>query len=224
MSRRPFDAARVRGVVFDLDGTLVDSYPAIAASLNHARVAHGLPPLPEAEVRMHVGRGLENLVAEMVGPDAVEEGVRLFREHYATVYASGTVALDGAAAVVRELARRGYGLAVASNKPARFSEAILAALGMREPFRAVYGPDLTGTTKPEPTMLRLCREALGVSAAETVYVGDMVLDVDTADRAGVPVLLVPGGSSPAPALRATGEIVLDGLFDLLHLLRPPEDP
>jgi phosphoglycolate phosphatase len=220
MSLPQLDPARVRGIVFDLDGTLVDSYPAITASVNRARVAHHLPPLPEAEVRVHVGHGLESLIAELVGAANVEEGVRLFREHYAQAYASGTSALNGASGVVHELSRRGYGLAVASNKPARFSEAILETLGMRGAFREVQGPDRAGTTKPEPTMLALCRRALEVGPDETLYVGDMVLDVETARRAGVPVVLVPGGSSSLAELSATGERVLGTLIDLLHLLGP----
>lgn len=213
----------IRGIVFDLDGTLIDSYPAIAASVNRAREAHGLPRLPEDEVRARVGHGLPALIADLVGPSHVAEGVRLFREHYAQVFAALTSALPGASEVVHELARRGYALAVASNKPAYFSEAILAALGMREPFLEVQGPDRAGTTKPEPTMLALCRQALQTAPEATLYVGDMVLDVETARLAGVPVVLVPGGSSSLLELRATGERVLAGLPDLLHLLpvRPP---
>jgi phosphoglycolate phosphatase len=218
MSAGSFDPTRVRGIVFDLDGTLIDSYPAIAASVNRAREAFGLPALPEEEVRVHVGRGLETLIADLVGPTRVVEGVGLFREHYARVYASGTTALPRAEEVVRALAERGFALAVASNKPARFSEDILRTLGMRAAFREVQGPDLAGTTKPEPEMLRLCRKALSVEADETLYVGDMVLDVETARRAGVAVVLVPGGSSSPAELRATGERLLAGLPDLLSLL------
>jgi len=218
VSAPPRWAARVRGIVFDLDGTLIDSYSAITESLNRARDGHGLPALPEEVVRVHVGHGLPALIADLVGPDHVETGVRLFRERYAEVYASGTTALPHATAVVEALAGRGYALAVASNKPARFSEAILSTLGMRAAFRAVLGPDVTGATKPDPTMLRLCREALGTEQHETLYVGDMVLDVETARRAGVPVVLVPGGSSSPQALLQSGERVLSGLPDLLSLL------
>jgi phosphoglycolate phosphatase len=223
VSPRSLDAARVRGIVFDLDGTLVDSYPAITDSLNRARTAHGLLPLPEEVVRMHVGHGLPALIAELVGAAHVEAGVGLFRERYAEVYASGTTALPYAHEVVGALAGRGYALAVASNKPARFSEAILVTLGMRAAFRAVLGPDLAGTTKPEPTMLRMCREAMGLDRAETLYVGDMALDVESARQAGVPVVLVPGGSSSLDVLRATGVPVLADLTDLLSLL-PPRAP
>jgi phosphoglycolate phosphatase len=200
--------------VFDLDGTLVDSYVPIAESLNHARAAYRLPPLPLKRIRRTVGRGLERLVAELVGEPRVEEGVRLFREHYEKVYRDRTHALPGALGTVRELARRGYRLSVASNKPARFGRAILDATGMLPYLTEVQGPDLAGTTKPEPTMLRNCLAAMSVEPAAAAYVGDMVLDVESAARAGVPVLLVRGGSSDDGQLDRTGERVLDSISAL----------
>jgi phosphoglycolate phosphatase len=218
------DAEQVRGLVFDLDGTLVDSYRAIAESLNHARSRFELPPLPDDEVRRNVGHGLEVLVADLVGPGRVEEGARLFRERYAEAYRDGTVALPGVRETLRLLAARGYAISVASNKPARFGEPILEHLGMLPFVTAVEGPDRAGSTKPEPTMLRRCLQAMGIDAAAGAYVGDMVLDVQTAALAGVPVVLVCGGSSTEAELRATGETVLgsfDRLLDLFCLAREP---
>ena len=211
----------IRGLIFDLDGTLVDSYAAITSSLNHARSRFGLPPLAADRVRRAVGRGLEVLVAELVGPDRVGEGVRLFRERYAEVFAAQTFALPGVRATFRELRERGYRMAVASNKPARFTEPILEQLGMLPWVDAVQGPDRAEATKPDPAMLRLCLEAMRLSSAEAVYVGDMVLDVQTAARAGLPVLLVPGGSSPTAALRETGARILESFDGLLDLFPGP---
>ena len=214
----PLDPAAVRGIVFDLDGTLVDSYAAITESLNHARAAFSLEAMSQDDVRLRVGHGLESLVAELVGPDRVEAGVRLFRERYAAAFRAGTRAIEGAHRAIHELARRGFPLAVASNKPARFSEAILEQLDMRSPFSVVQGPDRAGCTKPDPRMIGLCLEGMGVRAAQALYVGDMVLDVDSAARAGVPVVLVPGGSSPLAELRATGQRLVRDLDELLDLL------
>lgn len=217
------DPFRVRGLVFDLDGTLVDSYQAIATSLNHARAGYGLCALPTAEVRRSVGHGLEVLVAEQVGPDRVEEGVRRFRERYAEVFRSQTFALPAVNETLGELRRRGYRLSVASNKPARFGEEILRELDLLGYLDCVEGPDRAGSTKPDPTMLHRCLRAMGVSPGEAVYVGDMTLDVETAARADVPVLLVGGGSSSVEELRATGERVLGSLRELLDML-PPREP
>jgi len=211
----------VRGIVFDLDGTLVDSYGAIAESLNHARAAFALPPLSEDEVRRRVGHGLDSLVSELVGPQHVDAGVRMFREHYAKVFRERTFALPGVAETIRELRRRGYGLAVASNKPARFGRAILESLGLLEHLDDVQGPDSAGATKPHPEMLRRSLRALDLPPGAGVYVGDMVLDVITAARAGLPVILVPGGSCERDALKATGQRVLGTFSELGSLFVRP---
>ncbi len=204
----------VRAVVFDLDGTLVDSYAAIAASLNHARAGWSLPPLDDATVRRGVGRGLEALIEDHVGADRVDRGVERFRAKYAEVFAEHTFALPGAAETVRRLARDGYRVAVASNKPARFTRPILEHLGMAGSIGSIHGPDTVGATKPDPAMIRRCLLDLGATVDDAVYVGDMVLDVESARRAGVPVVLVRGGSSDDDALRATGCPVLASIESL----------
>lgn len=208
----------MRALVFDLDGTLVDSYSAITESLNHARSGFELPGLPESQVRRQVGRGLEALIEDLVGPDRVEEGVHLFRERYAEVYASMTYLLPGAASTLADLAACGYPMTVASNKPARFGRAIVEALGLATFLVSVHGPDTVGSTKPDPAMLRRCLEDMQTDASSTAYVGDMVLDVETAARGGVPVILVDGGSSSPTDLRATGQHCLTSLAEMLELL------
>jgi len=214
------DPASVRGIIFDLDGTLIDSYSAIAASLNHARRHFGLSDLGEDEVRAQVGRGLESLLTDTVGADRVERGVELFRERYARLFATGTQALPGVAETLARLRQRGFGMAVASNKPARFGEPILRELGLLGFFRSVQGPDRAGSTKPDPAMIRHCLSDLDVDAASALYVGDMILDVETAACAGVPVVLVAGGSSSQSCLAATGQPVLASLGQLPRLLAP----
>ena len=225
MSQPPsFDPRRVGGIVFDLDGTLVDSYDAIADSLNHARRHFGMPPLPVERVRASVGHGLEALVAGLLGRERIDEGVRLFREHYANIYSAKTFALPGVVTTLRRLAGRGYTIAVASNKPVRFGEAIVRDLGMSDFLVSVQGPDRVGSTKPEPAMIRRCLEEMSIEAGRAVYVGDMVLDVETAARAGVPVVLVSGGSSNERDLRATGQTLLDSFQELLDLLPAHPSP
>lgn len=213
-----FDPSLVRAVIFDLDGTLIDSYAAIAASLNQARSFVGLPVLDDDAVRRRVGRGLESLVAELVGPDRVAESVGRFRRHYAEIFLDTTVALPDAVDVVAELRKRGFRLAVASNKPSRFSRQLLDRLGMGPAFETVLGPDEAGATKPDPAMLRLALEQLDTPPRQAVYVGDMTLDVESAGRAGLPVVLVPGGSSSLHELTGTGEQVLPSLAHLIDLL------
>lgn len=212
------DRSAVRGLVFDLDGTLIDSYAAIAASLNHARKHFSQDALSEDFVRRKVGRGLEQLVVELIGAEARDEGVRLFRSHYAATYADSTFPLPDAAATLRRLRERGFRISVASNKPARFGRAILDEFGMLDLLDGVEGPDTAGSVKPEPVMVRNCLDAMGLDEHSAAYVGDMVLDVETAARAGLPVILVPGGSSTEEELRATGQCVLTSLAQLPELL------
>ena len=208
----------MRGIVFDLDGTLVDSYAAIAESLNHARAGFGMPALPDERIRLQVGRGLEALIADLVGRDRIVEGVRLFRERYAVVYASKTFLLPGVVSTLKQLSERGYPMSVASNKPARFGRAIVDALGLSSYLVNVHGPDSVGSTKPDPAMLRRCVEDMQVTVSSAIYVGDMVLDVETAACADIPVILVDGGSSTGSDLRETGQICVAGLPDLLDRL------
>ena len=193
-----------RGVVFDLDGTLVDSYPAICASVNHARTRCGESPLPEAVVRRLVGRGLESLMVDVVGEQRAAEGVTLFREHYARVYREGTTLLPGVRDALERLSQAGVEMAVASNKPARFGRPICEALEIAGHFATIEGPDSAGRTKPDPAMIRNCLRAMGVGVHEALYVGDMVLDAESGRRAGLRTWLVEGGSSPPEALRGTG--------------------
>lgn len=211
----------VRGIIFDLDGTLVDSYSAITSSLNHARAEFELPPLTAGEVRPRVGRGLATLIAELVGPERTARGVELFRQRYAELFAGETFALPAARETLMRLHARGYRMAVASNKPARFSEPILHRLGMLGFLETVLGPETAGRPKPEPQMIWLCLQRLGLERVSALYVGDMVLDVETGARAGLPVALVVGGSSDEAELRRTDQPVLRSLGELCELLPDP---
>lgn len=214
----PLVVRRLRALVFDLDGTLVDSYRAISRALDHARAAFGLPPVGLPELTRSVGHGLESLIERYVGTDRVEEGVRLFRQRYGAIVESETRALPGARETVQALRARGFGLAVASNKPTEFTERIVASLGLLPCMAAVLGPERAGAPKPDPAMIRLALSALAVRPDEAAYVGDMVLDVESAARAGVASILVTGGSSDEEELRRTGQTVVVGLAALLDLL------
>ncbi len=152
---------------------------------------------------------MEHLIRHWVNRDEIEQGVRLFRERYARVFAAGTSPLPGVDATLRRLASAGYRLAVASNKPARFSRLILRQLDWESLFVAVEGPDTVGTTKPHPAMLRRCLELLDTPVERALYVGDMPLDAVTGSRCGIEVVLVGGGSAPIDELRRTGRPVLD---------------
>ncbi len=212
----------IRGVVFDLDGTLIDSYEAITESLNAALVAEGLDPLGVEQVRGMVGLGLETLIARAMGEARVESGVRRFRERYDRICLARTSLLPEVAETLDALHRRGYRMAVASNKPSHFGWRLLEGLHVRRYLDTVLGPDVVSNKKPHPEMLQRAMQAMRVGSAETLYVGDMEIDVETARAAGVPVIVVPTGSRTLEDLeRAGADGIITSFKDLLGLLPGP---
>lgn len=205
-----------RAFIFDLDGTLVDSYPGIMESLNHTRLQFGLPPYDLPTVKTMVGRGLENLMRQALGDERFREGMVIFRKNYDHAHLSGTLILPGVRQTLAELKSRGVRMAVASNKPSDYSLNILKHLGIDPYFAECSGPDRAGTTKPDPAMLKGLMNALDVSPQETLYVGDMVLDAETARNAGVQLALVATGGNTYVELEAANP---DFLFhDITGLL------
>lgn len=209
----------IRGVIFDFDGTLIDSYEAIGESLNHVRSSFSLPPYAAEEIRPMVGHGLEQLIVRAVGADRVEDGVRLFREFYATVCERKTTILPQVKETLDTLDRRGYLMAIASNKPSYFARDILKALEFDHLFVEVLGPNDVQRPKPDPEMLEIIIMRIGLSPEEVVYVGDMPLDVEAGRRAGVAVYAVPTGSaSRDDLLQALPDRLLHRFTDLTTFL------
>jgi len=190
----------IRGVIFDFDGTLIDSYEPIAESLNLVRAASDKPPLPLDQVKEMVGHGLEHLIEKSIGRDQVEDGVRLFREHYARICESRTTILPLVRQTLEELDRRGYVMGIATNKPSYFARDILKALEIDHLFAEVIGPNDVERPKPDPEMLEIMMARLGLGTDEVVYVGDMLLDIEVARKAGMPMFAVPSGSASRETL------------------------
>lgn len=203
-------------VLFDFDGTLIDSYPAIAASVNFIRRQHGAPPLSIAEVKEHVGRGPDYLLAHTVPGYQKVTDVARYREHHPTVMFEGTILLPGAADTLARLHADGKRLGLCSNKPRLFSGRLLEHLGVATYFDIVLGPEDVARPKPAPDMLRAALERLMLPADRVLYIGDMTVDIETARAAGVAVWVVPTGSDTRAALEAARpDRILDGLADLI---------
>ena len=216
MTRVP---APPRAVVFDLDGTLLDSYAAIHECLSLVYAAFGRTPGTPEETRRMVGHGLEALVARAVGEANVAEGVRIFRERYEKVGPASSTLLPGADAVTRRLHGAGIPLAIASNKPGRFSREILETLGILGRFAFVGGPDDGFPAKPAPHMVFMALATMGARGSESVYVGDMPVDVATARAAGVPIVAIPTGSATREELEAASpDLLIRDLNELPLLL------
>jgi phosphoglycolate phosphatase len=213
-----------KAALFDFDGTLADSFAAITASANHVRDSYGLPALLEADVRQHVGHGLAHLMRTLVPDAPTGEAVARYRAHHRTVMIPETRLMTGVAETIPELARRGLRLGVCSNKRVEFTRQLVEAFGFGPYFACILGPEDVGNRlKPDPAMLLEGLRRLGVSSNDAVFVGDMIVDVQTARAAGVPVWLVPGGATDGAAMANTGaDRVLTRFAELLELL--PEVP
>jgi phosphoglycolate phosphatase len=210
MTSFPFAA-----VFFDFDGTLADSYGAITASINHVRACRGLPPLTEADIRPYVGRGLEHLLVDVVPGTDVELDTGRYREHHPSVLRSGTRLLPGAMEVTTKLKQAGVRLGICSNKPTGFTRELVKIFELD--IDVVMGPDDVANIKPAPDMLLAGMKRLAVTPAQTLYVGDMVVDIKTGRAAGVPVWAVPTGSESREALvNAHPDRLLDALIDMLR--------
>jgi phosphoglycolate phosphatase len=216
MQRQSFQA-----VIFDFDGTLADSYAAITASVNHVRTAHGLPPLEESLVRRSVGRGPEALLRDTVPQADVQAAVRMYRAHHPSVMRSGTRVLPGVEDTLAALYNSGLRLGVCSNKPGPFTRGLLDYLRLSSVIEAVIGPEDAPRPKPAPDMLLVTLQRLGVTPSSALYVGDMVVDIETARAAGVTVWVVPTGSEERDVLAAAKpDRLLPGFVELLRLVGP----
>jgi phosphoglycolate phosphatase len=175
-------------VLFDLDGTLVDSREDITAAVNHVRASLGQAPLPVSLVQTYVGDGVRVLLERALGtadPAAIERGLGVLRPYYLEHCLDRTRLYPGIADLLEALtAVRGLSLGVVSNKPEAPSEKILAGLGVRRRFAAVVGGDSTTARKPDAAPFRLAAERAGVTGGRVLVVGDSPNDIEGARRAG----------------------------------------
>ena len=206
-------------VLFDLDGTLADSFAAIATALDRALAESGLPGRGTVWARAHVGRGAAALVADAVAPAGVALARAVgaaYARHYEAIYRELTPPLPGArAALAHAHAGTGGRVGVVSNKLAGLCRGWLEHWGLLPLVAVVAGPDTSGARKPDPAALLPALAALAVPPGAALLVGDMAIDAATGRNAGVEVVLVAGGASPAGELAAAGALaVLDGVAAL----------
>jgi len=184
----------VRAVIYDLDGTLIDSRGDLADSINAMLVRLGLPRLEDQLVWSFIGEGAERLIRRSLGAqqDRYQEAAPIWREEYQKRLLDKTRLYPG----VRELLRAPPELrAVITNKPGDFARQILGGLGVADSFRAVVGGD-EAPRKPDPAgVLSICSR-LGVAADRALYVGDSKIDLATARAAGIPICAVSWGLGP----------------------------
>lgn len=215
-------------MVFDLDGTLVDSGGDIAAAANHALRLHGLPELPIRDIAGFVGDGARRLMerASRLPPESARLDALLasFLEYYTDHPAEHTRPVDGADACLAALRHR-LPLAICTNKPRAATAALLRALEWSDRFDAVVAGGDTPEYKPAPAPLQLVAARLQVSPADLVMVGDGPQDIESGRAVGCLTVGIPGPLIPvARLLDAAPDHVIRVLADLLPLLQPPSLP
>ncbi len=213
-------------VIWDLDGTLIDSAPDICRALNAVLVESGLPSLDEAAVRTMIGDGVVKLVER--GFTALDRPlseadrrskIELFMLHYATDPAGRTKLYPGASAALTTLAQAGVRQAICTNKPEAISRAVLSDLGVAEHFAAIVGGDTTACRKPDPLPLVTCLDALGIAHSDAVMIGDSAVDAATARALNMPVGLVTYGYVRGDANSIGADFLIDDLTALPDILR-----
>lgn len=219
---KPFDV-----IAFDLDGTLADTSPDLAAALNHALQELGRPQVPPDSVRHLVGHGARallrrGLAATGEAPEAlVETGFPIFIDHYLDNICVGTRPYPGVEAAIDGLKSEGIRVAVCTNKSERLTFALLDALGWEERFDAVVGGDSLPVRKPDPAPLFEAISRAGGGAA--AFVGDSITDADTAKAAHLPFVAVRFGFSDRPVEQLGAQAIIGDYAELsgaLTGLRP----
>jgi phosphoglycolate phosphatase len=187
-------------LVFDLDGTLVDTAPDLAGAMNAVLIANGRPPVPPAEVRHMVGRGARALIErgfEVTGgpvdPAEVDRNFDHFIAYYGEHVADASVPFPDVTDVLTRLKAAGHELGVCTNKPEALAVSLLNALNLRRFFGAVLGADTLDVRKPHPRHLSETVKRIGGDMARTVMIGDSEIDAETARNAGVPAVIFTFG-------------------------------
>jgi len=215
------DFAAVRALIFDLDGTLIDSKQDLIRSVNAMLVKMGRESLHEDTISGYIGHGAPKLVARALGNGATaaerEQALKFFLAHYEEHKLDSTRPYPGVAEALEQL--REFPMAVLTNKPVRVSRRIVKGLGLANYFRAVYGGNSFETKKPDPLGARRILEELGATAGETMIVGDSEVDVQTARNAGTLAAAVNYGFGTHDRAVYPADIYLDRLTDLTVLLR-----
>lgn len=192
-------------VIFDLDGTLIDSVPDLAAAVNRLLATEGKAPLPDAEIASYVGNGapiLMRRVIEARGFDMARHAELTDRmlEDYTARSGERTTLYPGVTAALETLAGRGHALGLCTNKPIAPTRAILRHFGLEALFAAVIGGDSLPQRKPDPAPVHAAIAALGGLPGQTaaLYVGDSIIDAESARNAGLPFILHGNGYLNGP--------------------------
>ena len=210
----------VRGIIFDLDGTLIDSKQDLIHSVNAMLRELGRATLDAETISSYIGHGAPRLVARALGDQGTEEerehALKFFLEYYEEHKLDTTCAYPDVAETLQQLAS--VPMAVLTNKPVRMSVRILEGIGLAKYFRAIYGGNSFETKKPDPLGAMTILRELGVEPGEALMVGDSEVDVLTARNAGLWAAAVNYGFGVHDRAAHPADVYLDSLSGLIPLL------
>lgn len=211
----------IRTVVFDLDGTLVDTAPDLINALNFILEREGMPPVPLHAARAMIGAGARKLIERGLELDgrvtSIEDISRLtndFIDYYADHIADASRPFEGLESALDDLSARGYRFAVCTNKLEWLSKLLLDQLGLSARFAAICGADTFGVSKPDPAILRQTIALAGGQLSSAIMVGDAGPDIGVARRAGIPVIGVEFGYTEIPIADLKPDLLIGHFSDL----------
>jgi phosphoglycolate phosphatase len=220
----------VKAVAFDLDGTLVETLPDLHEAANRMLADVGRPAASEETVRAYIGDGVDRLVKRLLtssidgepDADAFAKAADNFRAHYARILTRASHPFPGAVEMLDLLRARGFKLACVTNKPARFTEPLLQALGLSRRLDLVLSGDSLAAKKPDPLPLVHTATTFGIAPAHLLMVGDSQVDTGAARAAGCPVFCVPFGYRGGLAVQDLDcDAIVPALGRVSELIRIP---
>ncbi|MBX3598188.1 MAG: phosphoglycolate phosphatase [Rhizobiaceae bacterium] len=213
-------------VLFDLDGTLIDSAPDIHAAVVELLAAHGLPPITLDQAKSMIGNGVAKLVERAFAASGMSlsgEALAAVQKEMIPIYNRHLTQLTrlypGALEALQTLHNEGAKIALVTNKPQAATDEVMRHFGLGQFFGAVIGADSVVNKKPAPDALYLALEKLKADRIQAVMIGDSATDVEAARNAGLPVIIIRGGYSKVPAEELGADLVLDSLAELPDALR-----
>jgi phosphoglycolate phosphatase len=215
----------LKALVFDLDGTLVDTAPDLAAATNAVLSAEGRRAVSMDEIRAMVGRGARRIIergfaatGSPLPPDRLEPLYRRFVDHYMDHIADESRLFPGVLDLIARCRQSGIVLAVCTNKLEAMSVRLIAAMGLSQDFPVIIGPDTIGIAKPDAAPYLEACWRLGIEASESVMIGDSETDILTARAAGVPVIAVSFGYTDQPVASLSPDHIVDHFDEVWGLI------
>ena len=213
----------IKLLIFDLDGTLVNAYPAIIQSVNYTLDQLGLPHRSDTAIKKAVGHGDRQLMAHFVGEELSLKALKFYRAHHLKALKTGVSFLPGAKEILPWAQSEGVRLAIASNRPTKFTKVILKSLHADVYFDMVLCADKASRPKPYPDMLKAICKKLKVKKAQCIYIGDMTIDIQCGVSAGIKTIAVATGSNTKNELKESSPYkIINYISQLKQLFKEGE--